>query len=80
MAGLTPNISKVPELNRGIRITLVMLAIFRVGVFIPTPGNDSVALAGFFKAASGTLLDFATMFTGAPSSASLYSRSASCRT
>ncbi|MBI4948927.1 MAG: preprotein translocase subunit SecY [Deltaproteobacteria bacterium] len=64
MAALTPNISKVPELNRRILITLVMLAIFRVGVFIPTPGIDSIALAGFFKAASGTLLDFATMFTG----------------
>ncbi|MBI5455159.1 MAG: preprotein translocase subunit SecY [Deltaproteobacteria bacterium] len=64
MAALTPNISKIPELNRRILITLVMLAIFRVGVFIPTPGIDSEALSGFFKAASGTLLDFATMFTG----------------
>ena len=64
MAALTPKISKVPELNRRILITLVMLAIFRIGVFIPTPGIDSEALAGFFKSASGTLLDFATMFTG----------------
>ena len=64
MAALTPNISKIPELNRRILITLVMLAIFRIGVFIPTPGIDSEALAGFFKSASGTLLDFATMFTG----------------
>ncbi len=64
MAALTPNISKVPELNRRIIITLVMLAIFRIGVFVPTPGIDAEALAGFFKAASGTLLDFATMFTG----------------
>ncbi|MCC6503318.1 MAG: preprotein translocase subunit SecY [Deltaproteobacteria bacterium] len=64
MAALTPNISKIPELNRRILITLVMLAIFRLGVFIPTPGIDSEALAGFFKSASGTLLDFATMFTG----------------
>lgn len=64
MAGLTPNITKVPELNRRILITLVMLAVFRLGVFIPTPGIDAAALAGFFKAASGTLLDFATMFTG----------------
>ncbi|MDO8426919.1 MAG: preprotein translocase subunit SecY [Deltaproteobacteria bacterium] len=64
MAALTPNISKVPELNRRIIITLVMLAVFRVGVFIPTPGIDAEALSGFFKAASGTLLDFATMFTG----------------
>ena len=50
----TPNITKVPELNRRILITLVMLAIFRLGVFIPTPGIDSEALAGFFKSASGT--------------------------
>jgi len=64
LAALTPNISKVPELNRRIIITLVMLAIFRVGVFVPTPGIDAEALSGFFKAASGTLLDFATMFTG----------------
>lgn len=41
-----------------------MLAVFRIGVFIPTPGIDADALAGFFKTASGTLLDFATMFTG----------------
>jgi len=64
LAGLTPNISKIPELNRRILITLVLLAVFRIGVFIPTPGIDSEALAGFFKGASGTLLDFATMFTG----------------
>jgi preprotein translocase subunit SecY len=64
LAALTPTISKIPELNRRILITLVMLAIFRIGVFIPTPGIDSEALAGFFKSASGTLLDFATMFTG----------------
>jgi len=64
LAGLTPNISKVPELNRRILITLLMLAVFRLGVFIPTPGIDADALSGFFDAASGTLLDFATMFTG----------------
>jgi len=64
LAALTSNISKVPELNRRIIITLILLAIFRVGVFIPTPGIDAGALSEFFKSASGTLLDFATMFTG----------------
>ncbi len=61
---VTPNISKIPELNRRIILTLIMLAVFRVGVYIPTPGIDAEALSGFFKAASGTLLDFAAMFTG----------------
>ncbi|MEK6758261.1 MAG: preprotein translocase subunit SecY [Deltaproteobacteria bacterium] len=64
MAALTPNLEKVSELNRRIILTLVMLAVFRIGVFIPTPGIDGEALSGFFKSASGTLLDFATMFTG----------------
>ncbi len=64
MAAITPNIGKVPELNKRIITTFILLAVFRVGVFIPTPGIDSAALAGFFSAASGTLLDFATMFTG----------------
>jgi preprotein translocase subunit SecY len=59
-----PNIGKVPELNRRILITLALLAVYRIGVFIPTPGIDADALAGFFRSARGTLLDFATMFTG----------------
>lgn len=59
-----PKKAQSSELKRRIIFTLIMLAIFRVGVFIPTPGIDSDALAGFFQAASGTLLDFATMFTG----------------
>ncbi|MCK4739848.1 MAG: preprotein translocase subunit SecY [Deltaproteobacteria bacterium] len=63
MAGIS-NISKVPELNKRILFTLVLLAIYRVGVFIPTPGIDADALAGFFQQARGTMLDFATMFTG----------------
>jgi preprotein translocase subunit SecY len=64
LAAITPNIGKIPELNRRIITTLILLAVFRVGVFIPTPGIDAEALSGFFKSASGTLLDFATMFTG----------------
>lgn len=64
MASLTSSIGKIPELNRRIIITLIALAVFRIGVFIPTPGIDAEALSAFFKGASGTLLDFATMFTG----------------
>lgn len=64
MTALTAKTGKLPELNRKIIITLLLLAVFRIGVFIPTPGIDADALSGFFKASSGTLLDFATMFTG----------------
>ena len=48
MASKVPNITNIPELNRRIFYTLLFLAIYRVGVFIPTPGIDSQALAGFF--------------------------------
>ncbi len=57
-------IPKIPEVNRRILLTLLFLAVYRVGVFIPTPGIDSHALAGFFGQAKGTLLDFVVMFTG----------------
>ena len=64
MAAWTSNIAKIPELNRRIFFTFFLLAVYRVGVFIPTPGIDAEALKSFFSAARGTLLDFATMFTG----------------
>ena len=64
MATGVGNLGKVPELNRRILVTLFLLIVYRVGVYIPTPGIDSVALASFFEAARGTILDMATMFTG----------------
>jgi len=41
-----------------------MLAVYRVGCHIPTPGIDSQALAHFFKQAQGTLLGLFDMFSG----------------
>lgn len=64
MAGGIQNIGKVPELNRRILFTIILLIVYRIGVFIPTPGIDAQALAGFFSQAKGTLLDFVVMFTG----------------
>jgi len=58
------NIFKIPELKRRIFFTFGLLAIYRVGAHIPTPGIDGVALAEFFKQAQGTLLGFFDMFAG----------------
>ena len=52
------NIFKIPELKRRILFTLALLAIYRVGCHIPTPGIDGQALAEFFAQAKGTLLGF----------------------
>ena len=64
MAGGLQNIGKIPELNRRILITILLLVVYRMGVFIPTPGVDAQALSSFFAQAKGTLLDYVVMFTG----------------
>ncbi len=58
------NIFKVPELKRRVLFTLVLLAVYRVGAHIPTPGIDSVALAEIFSAAQSSILGFFDMFSG----------------
>jgi preprotein translocase subunit SecY len=58
------NIFKIPELKRRILWSLVLLAVYRVGVHIPTPGVNGDALASFFAQARGTLFSLIDMFTG----------------
>ncbi|MBN1880560.1 MAG: preprotein translocase subunit SecY [Deltaproteobacteria bacterium] len=59
------NIFKIPELRRRLLMTFALLAVYRVGVHIPTPGIDAVALGEFFdQTAQGTLLGFFDMFAG----------------
>ncbi len=58
------NIFNIPELKRRVLFTLGLLAVYRVGAHIPTPGIDGAALEQFFNAARGTLLGFFDMFSG----------------
>jgi len=58
------NIGKIPELKRRILFTFLLLAVYRVGVHVPTPGIDAAALAALFAQAKGTLLGFFDMFSG----------------
>jgi len=58
------NIFKIPELKRRILYTLAFLSVYRIGVHVPTPGIDAVALASFFERAKGTLLGLFDMFSG----------------
>lgn len=58
------NIGKIPELKRRIGTTLLLLAVYRIGVHVPTPGINREALAAFFAAAQGTLLGLFNMFSG----------------
>jgi len=58
------NIFKIPELKKRILYTLGLLVVYRIGVHVPTPGIDTVALASFFAQAKGTLLGLFDMFSG----------------
>ena len=58
------NIFKIPELKKRIFFTLALLVVYRVGVHVPVPGIDSVALAEIFERAKGTILGIFNMFSG----------------
>ena len=64
MIGGFQNVFKIPELKKRILFTIGLLAVYRVGVHVPTPGIDAVALASFFARAQGTLLGLFDMFSG----------------
>src|SRR6266516_2720865 len=57
------NAPRVPELRRRLLFTAVALAVYRLGVAIPTPGIDTAALKSYFDQARG-LLGLVGVFTG----------------
>lgn len=64
------NVFKIPELRNKILFTLAMLAVFRIGHWIPLPGVNQEALAEHFKqqvetgSAAFRALNFVTVFGG----------------
>ena len=58
------NIFKIPELKKRILFTLSLLVVYRIGVHVPTPGIDSVAVAAFFAQMEGTIFGIFNMFSG----------------
>ncbi len=52
------------ELKRRILFTLAMLAVYRIGVHVPTPGVDGQAVMSFFQAQSGGIFGLFNTFTG----------------
>jgi preprotein translocase subunit SecY len=58
------NIFRIPDLRKRVLFTLGLLAVYRVGAFIPTPGINADMLAQYFNANSGSLLGLGDLFTG----------------
>jgi preprotein translocase subunit SecY len=57
-------VSKIPELQRRILYTFLLLAVYRIGVYIPTPGIDNAALLAFFDQVRGSMFGLMDMFAG----------------
>ena len=49
------NIFRIPDLRKRVLFTLALLAVYRLGAFIPTPGIDVHRLEEFFQQNQGTL-------------------------
>jgi preprotein translocase subunit SecY len=58
------NIFRIPDLRKRVLFTLGLLAVYRLGAFIPTPGINADALNQFFNANSQSALGLADLFTG----------------
>jgi preprotein translocase subunit SecY len=58
------NIFAIPDLRKRLFFTFALLAVYRVGCNIPTPGIDPQALLEFMEAVQGTFLGLVNTFTG----------------
>src|SRR6266487_3611257 len=58
------NIFRVPDLRKRVLFTLGILAVYRLGGHIPTPGINGERLAQFFEQNRGTVLGFVDLFSG----------------
>jgi preprotein translocase subunit SecY len=58
------NIFVIPELRKRVIFTLLLLAVYRMGSQIVTPGLNSEALKQFFDLLKGTFFGFMDMFSG----------------
>jgi preprotein translocase subunit SecY len=58
------NIFRVPDLRKRVLFTLGLLAVYRIGGHIPTPGINGDRLAQFFEQNRGTVLGFVDLFSG----------------
>ena len=58
------NMFKIPELRKRILYTVLLLAVYRIGIFVTCPGVDRNILKKIMTAASGTLFGLFNLFSG----------------
>src|ERR671914_1258088 len=58
------NAWRVPELRRRVLFTAFILAVYRLGSWIPAPGVDPDSIDNFFSGQGDTILGFLNLFSG----------------
>ena len=58
------NIFKTPDLRKRVLFTLGLLAVYRLGAFIPTPGINTALLQQLFQQGQGSVLGIIDLFSG----------------
>jgi len=58
------NASRIPELRRRLVFTALMLAVYRIGVAVPTPGIDGQALASVLRRGERHAVRLGNLFSG----------------
>ena len=58
------NIFKIEDLRKRVLFTLGLLAVYRIGAWIPTPGINPKMLAEYFNQNSGSALGLVDLFSG----------------
>jgi preprotein translocase subunit SecY len=66
------NIWSMADLRKRIGFTLLLLAVYRVGAVIPTPGINSEVLLRFFEQKRGTVFGFMDLFSAGTSAGSRF--------
>ena len=64
LTGSIRNIINVPDLRTRILFMFGLLAVYRMGSWIPTPGVDTLALQQLFDQQAGTIFGFLDVFSG----------------
>src|SRR6202007_2764311 len=58
------NLFRIEELRKRVLFTLALLAVYRIGAHIPTPGINGAVLDQIFSQAQGTALGIFDLFSG----------------
>ena len=58
------NAWRVPELRKRVLFTAFVLAIYRLGSWLPAPGVDAAAIENYFSGSGGSILGLLNLFSG----------------